>query len=265
MQIRHSALLITACVLGVAPAHRTAAQTTTIPQGFDVASIHVNQTATDGHHHIYNDPSESRFRTVNVSVRELIQYAWNLPGSQVLGGPSWLGSTMFDIDARSDAAADAALHQLSPFDARDRKARMLQELLIDRFRLRIHQETQQLALYKLILAKGGPRFQPAAVEGTTIDTGPTHMHVAGSDDTVSILAAQLARELGRVVLNETGLKNRYDIHLQWTPEAAVAAAAPDAPPNLFTAVQEQLGLKLESSRGPVPVLVIDSVEPPTAN
>ena len=94
--------------------------------------------------------------------------------------------------------------------------------------------------------------------------------VAGSDDTLSILARELAQVLGRVVLNQTGLSGRYDLTLRWTPDDAPppmlnGAPDPSEPPGIFTAIQEQLGLKLESSRGPVPVLVIDSVAMPSAN
>jgi uncharacterized protein (TIGR03435 family) len=93
------------------------------------------------------------------------------------------------------------------------------------------------------------------------------LHIAGSDDTVSILARELAQVLGRVVLNETGLSGRYDLSLRWSPDDAAASSpvSPDMPPSIFTAIQEQLGLKLESTKGPVPVLVIDKIEMPSPN
>ncbi len=100
--------------------------------------------------------------------------------------------------------------------------------------------------------------------GTTIDTYPNRLHIVGSDDTISLLARELAQKLGRVVLNQTGLSGRYDFSLRWTP-ADATVSVPDAPPDIFTAIQEQLGLKIESTKGPVPVLVIDSVEMPSAN
>jgi uncharacterized protein (TIGR03435 family) len=93
------------------------------------------------------------------------------------------------------------------------------------------------------------------------------LHIAGSDDTIGILSRELAQVLGRVVLNQTGLSGRFDLGLRWTPDdgAASATSSPDDPPCIFTAIQEQLGLKLESTKGPVPVLVIDSVEKPSPN
>jgi uncharacterized protein (TIGR03435 family) len=249
---------------------RAPAQSAAPRPTFDVASIHINNAETDGHHHIINDPAESHFRTVNLALRDLIQFAYGLPDSQILGGPAWLNSIMFDIDAKSDPSVDAQLHALATEQARHQKQLMVQVLLTERFQLKAHQETRQLPVYALVVAKGGPKFKPAAVNGTTVDIRRGRLHVAGSDDTMSILARELAQALGRVVLNQTGLSGRYDLMLRWTPDDAPTtmlngAADPLAPPGIFTAIQEQLGLKLESTRGPVPVLVIDSVEMPSAN
>ena len=245
---------------------QTRSQTAVTPPTFDVVSIHLNKTATDGHHHIFNDPAESRFRVVNLPLRDLIQFAYGLPDSQILGGPGWLDSTMFDIDAKCDAAMDARLHGLPTEEARHQKQVMVQALLADRFQLRTHQETRLLPLYALVVAKGGARVKAAEVNGTTIDSGRTRLHVAGGEDTMALLTRVLAQVLGRVVLNETGLRGRYDLNLRWTPdEDAARSTSPDAPPGLFTAIQEQLGLKLDATKGPVPVLVIDGVEMPTAN
>jgi uncharacterized protein (TIGR03435 family) len=237
---------------------------------FDVVSIHQNKTVTDGRHHIYNDPGESHFRTVNLSLKELLQFAYGLPKSQILGGPSWLESTMFDIDAKSDPSMDAQLHKLPSDQARHQKQLMVQAVLADRFQLAAHQETRQLPIYELVVAKGGPKFRSSKINGTTVDTGRSRLHIAGSDDTVAILARELAQVLGRIIVNNTGISGRYDLTLKWTPDDAQTPAfngAPDsnAPPGIFTAIQEQLGLKLESTKGPVPVLIIDRVAPPSAN
>lgn len=234
-------------------------------QSFDVASVHINNTETDGHHHIISDPTESHFRAVNLALRDLIQFAYGVPDSQILGGPTWLDSIMFDIDAKSDSSVDAQLRALPTEQAHHQKQLMVQALLADRFEFRVHQETRQLPVYALVVAKDGPKFKPSKIDGTTLDTGRARLHVAGSDDTVSILARELAQVLGRVVVNQTGLSGRYDLTLRWTPDDAAASSSPDNPPDIFTAIQEQLGFKLESTKGPVPVLVIDSVEKPTPN
>ncbi len=252
----------------------TAAQSTATAQlpAFDVASIRINTTETDGHHHIYNDPNVSLFRTVNLSVKYLIQFAYALPASQILAGPGWLDSVMFDVNAKSDASVDAKLHAMTSSQALQEKQLMVQALLADRFRLQAHQEVRQLPVFALIVAnpKIGPKFQASQFSGTTIDTGRSRLHIAGSDDTISILSRELAQVLGRVVLNRTGLNGRYDLTLRWTPDDAASPPSngtvdSNALPDIFTAIQEQLGLKLESTKGPVPVLVIDHIEHPTKN
>jgi uncharacterized protein (TIGR03435 family) len=177
---------------------------------------------------------------------------------------------MFDIDAKSGPGVDAQLRGLPLEEARRQKQLMVQALVADRFRLVAHQETREGVVFDLVVGKRGVKFQPSTIGGTTIDTGRNRMHIAGSDDTVAILVRELAQALGRVVLNRTGLVGRYDLTLRWTPDdgpAAMLNGAPDpaAPPEIFTAIQEQLGLKLEPAKGPVPTLVIDRVEMPSEN
>jgi uncharacterized protein (TIGR03435 family) len=237
---------------------------------FDVASIHVSAPSTDGHHHIWNDVHESQFRTGNLSIRELIQFAYNVPKSQILGGPDWLDAAMYDIDAKSSPEVDAQLKAMPADDAGQQKRLMTRALLKERFSITAHEETRQLPLYNLVLAKGGAKFKPSDHAGTTIEAGRSRLHVQGSDDTMGLLTRQLAQSLGRVVLNETGLTGRYDLTLRWTPDDAPPPLLngepdPNAPPGIFTAIQEQLGLKLESGKGPVPVLVIDRIEHPSEN
>lgn len=237
---------------------------------FDVASIHLSPPSPDGHHHIYNDIHAGQFRTGNLAIRDLIQCAYNLPKSQILGGPDWLDTAMYDIDAKSSPEVDVRLKAMTSDDAAQQKRLMVQALLTDRFALTSHNETRQLSLYDLVLAKGGPKFQTSTRNGTSIDAGRSRIHVQGSDDTIGLLARQLAQVLGRVVVNMTGLTGRYDLTLRWTPQDAPTpmpngAPDPNAPPDLFTAVQEQLGLKLKPSKGPVEVLVVDSVARPSEN
>jgi uncharacterized protein (TIGR03435 family) len=237
---------------------------------FDVASVHLSAPSPDGHNHIWNDIHESHFRTRNLSIRDLIQYAYNLPKSQIVGGPGWLDSAMYDIDAKSSPEQDARLKAMLDGDAAQQKRLMVRELLKERFSLTTHEETRVLPVYNLVLAKDGAKFQPSDNSGTSIDAGRSRIHVQGSDDTIGLLARQLAQSQGRVVVNKTGLTGRYDLTLRWTPDDASTPLLngqpdPNAPPGLFTAIQDQLGLKLESGKSPVPVLVIDHIEPPSAN
>jgi uncharacterized protein (TIGR03435 family) len=240
------------------------------PLTFDVASVRPNTTA-DRHTHssIYNSWSNSKFTATNVPLRMLLNFSFDMPESRIIGGPDWLDSTTFDIEAKSDRSLDDHLSALSPEDAKLQKQRMLQALLADRFKLIVHQETREFPIYALVVAKGGPILKPN-LSGNHVGTGRNAITVNGGNDTVAILADKLAQELGRPVDNRTTITGRYDITLKWTPDDAPTAstngaANPDAPPDIFTAIQEQLGLKLERAKGPVPVLVIDHVEKPSEN
>jgi len=268
------ALLLFAMSLAPAMLAQSPPPTSAPQPTFDVASIRQNTTSTDGHNHIYNDHSESHFRTVNVSLKDLVQYAYSLPKSQILGGAPWFDSTMFDLDAKSDAAVDAQLKALPDIDASQQKKLMVQALLADRFQLKTHQETRELPVFNLVLAKGGPKFKPSEANGTTVSTstgtGIQRIRVQGSDNTIELLARELASALGRVVVDKTGIDARYDLTLRWMPADRPpplinGAPDPNPPPDIFTAIQEQLGLKLEPARVPVPVLVIDHIEMPSEN
>lgn len=241
------------------------AQTAGAEPRFDVASIHVNKTARDGHHHLINDPAESHFRTANLGLRDLISLHMDYLAHRLWEvGVGWTPSC--SISTRRPTLRWMSSYALPTEQARQQKQAMVRALLADRFQLKAHQETRQLPEYALVLAKDGPKFKASLVNGTTIDTGRGRLHIAGSDDTVGLLSRELALRLGRVVVNETNLSGRYDLALKWTAdEMAAALSATDTLPDLFTALQEQLGLKLKSTRGPVPVLVIDNVQMPSAN
>jgi uncharacterized protein (TIGR03435 family) len=237
---------------------------------FDVASIRENMNSADGHHHIYNDPAESHFRAVNLSIKDLLQFAYGMPDSQIVGGAAWLDSGMYDIDAKSDPSVDVQLKGLPTADARHQKQLMVQALLAERFQLRTHEETRELPVFDLVVAKGGIKFEPNNSVGNTIDEGRNHLHVSGMQNTVAILARELAQVLGRVVIDKTGVSGSYDLRLSWTPDKAAPQMIngepdPNTPPDLFTSIQERLGLKLESAKGPVMVLVIDHIERPSEN
>jgi uncharacterized protein (TIGR03435 family) len=181
--------------------------------------------------------------------------------SQVAGAPGWLESEHYDINAKAaDAVSlpiDATLVSMRP---------LLQSLLEDRFRLRAHFETRQLPAYALVLARPGgglgPRFGRSSFDCVKeavkcgYKGGPGR--VTGTAITTEVLMQLMANATDRVVIDRTGLTGRFDIELEWSPDQTATDR-----PSIFTAVQEQLGLKLESTRGPVEVLVIDHVERPT--
>jgi uncharacterized protein (TIGR03435 family) len=153
---------------------------------------------------------------------------------------------------------------------------MMQALLADRFGLVIHRETRELPMYALVVAKGGPRIrltETPAIFGQTPFSMPSRGHLIGTQVSAEMLAKALSNQLGRSVQDQTGLKGVFDFRLEWEPDASPAhpdgmpaPADPRAGSSLFTAIQEQLGLKLDSRKGPVGVLVIDHIEnTPTKN
>ena len=212
----------------------------------------------------------------NVSVRLLIRNAYTLQENQLVGGPSWMGTDRFDITAK--AAGNPSQSELQA---------MLRALLAERFELVVRTEKRQLEVYTLVLAPGAPRrlsiarpcFRAANnLPPQTVPPGETPCgfrlspgHITGRGVTMPALANSLASQTGRMVVDRTGRKEDFDLELEWTPFQAPAsldpAAANDRPvhsgPSIFTAIQEQLGLRLQSDRAPVDVLVVERLEPPT--
>jgi len=237
---------------------------------FDVATIKPTN-ATDGHTHIYRHPVDGEFQAMNLSLKGLLEFAYGLPETRMIGGPAWLDSAKWDVQAKAGSDVDVQIRTSSDEARRTLKQQMVQALLADRFKLTVHQETRELPVYALVVAKGGPKFHEAEANGTSIGSGNSHIRIQGGDS-VAVLAALLAKVLGRVVLDQTGIQGRYDITLKWTPENGLpdkvngaSSAEETNGPSIFTAVQEQLGLRLETQKGPVGVLVVDRVEMPSEN
>jgi uncharacterized protein (TIGR03435 family) len=231
-----------------------------LPFTFEVATIKPAAPSPDGHTHI-NYPSDGRFSAINITLLALMEWAYGMPQKQILDGPSWLASARFDIQAKSDAVTDKQLRSVPPDQGRELKRRMLQALLADRYNLTFHQETRILPAYDLIVAKGGLKLQATQSSGKSIGVGNTHFN--GQGLTTTLIAEQLSQIAGRIVVDKTRLTDRYDLKLQWTPDSVPTTE--DSAPSLFTAIQEQLGLRLEPAKEPIPVMVIDHIEEPSAN
>jgi uncharacterized protein (TIGR03435 family) len=230
---------------------------------------------------------------VNASLMLLIQFAYAardnpmnghwlpLLASQVVGGPAWINSEGYDIDAKPAANTDPKQIWL-----------MWQTLLADRFKLRLQRETRDLPIYDLTVAKGGPRLPAAKPAGcVSFPPGTPPRHVPGKVDCgyvsgpgsqpgccvirgrkvhVADLVRELASILDRPVLDKTGYTGEFDLDLSFTPDEALKGFPIKPPtypslPNIFAALEEQLGLKLTSAKGPVEVLVIDHAERPATN
>jgi uncharacterized protein (TIGR03435 family) len=227
---------------------------------FEAATVKPAAPSPDGHTHI-NYPEGGRFSAINITLLNLMEWAYDMPQKQILDGPSWMGSTRFDIQAATDAETDTMLRGLSSERDRVVKRRMVQRLLEDRFAMTLHRETRTLPAYDLVVAKGGSKLTASQSNGKSFNLWRTHFEAQGL--TMELVAEQLSQIAGRVVVDKTNLEGRYDLKLQWTPDDAPATA--DSSPELFTAIEEQMGLQLKAAKEPVAVLVIDHIEPPSPN
>ena len=259
---------------------------------YEVASIKPNKSGTNMVRLMFSPDGLS---ATNGTLQMLIHAAYGVEDNQISGGPRWLNSDHYDIEAKMDSATADALHKLSEDQGRLERQRMLQVLLADRFKLTIHRETKELPVYMLVIAKNGPKIQEAK-PGDTYPNGfkgpdgragagmffmDGRGSVTGQGIPIENLARLLSQQLGRKVEDKTALTSKYDFTLKWTPDEsqgamfkgpgpgpqdAASRPPPDASgPSIFTALQEQLGLKLESQRGPVEILVIDHAEQPSEN
>ena len=256
------------------PSSRVPASTAA-PPVFEVAAITLNQSGSGSSD---SDINNGRFTATNVSLKNLMEYsAYGIPGNRILDGPKWLDSTRFDIEAKMDDAVADHLRTLAHGPRRLETQAMFQQLLADRFKLAVHWETRELPVYALTVGKKTPKIQPTkeASEGSGTSS---HNSRSGSEfsakgvtlpELAEALTQELSRDLGRDVIDKTEMKGRYDLTLKWTPDAGAATdsagSSADAGPSIFTAVQEQLGLKLEPAKAPVQVLVIDHAEMPSEN
>jgi uncharacterized protein (TIGR03435 family) len=282
---------LSACV--VAASVVILAQTAAKPAlSFEVASIKPHP-GVGNLVHIQPFPN-GRLVVENFSLRLLMQTAFGVQSFQISGGPDWINSERYDIQAKAEGGASG----------KQMAGPMLQNLLKDRFKLSLHRETKILPVYELTVARGGTKLQhskegdctPFSMDSAPmpplLSPGDPHPTLCGflgfgveglerklemAGVTMTELATSLSRgQLQRTVIDKTGLTGTFDVKLRWALDAV--QASPDAsnepvpPPaanpvgvSLFAAVQEQLGLKLESARGPVEVLVIDHVERPSSN
>ncbi len=250
----------------LALAHTLAAQTKKLPS-FDVVSVRVDDTGGRG---FGIDVEKNSFTATNVTLMNLIAEAYGMKSDLVSGAPGWADSVRYDVKAKVLDANGVDLESLSDRE----RGPILQELLVERFHLKVHEETKTLPVYELEQTKSGSKLKPSAVveggESMPQDGNYTvgRGRLNGHGMTMASLTYFLTEVVRRKVVDKSGLTGHYDIELLWTPDedANKEAAMPEsAPPPVFTAVQEQLGLRLQSGKGPVQTLVIDHVEKPSEN
>jgi bla regulator protein blaR1 len=284
MPSRRSRFLATALIVGLVGAIATGRLTAMRPllpiqdaprQSFDVASVKPNKSTETGG--FIQRMRGGTFNVGNQTLLQLIRFAYGLQGLQLVGAPDWMATERFDIVGKVSAdIPPAAPGQPSP------EALMLRSLLEDRFRLAVHRETRQMPIYALVVARVDGRLGPqirrpandycaqrakeaAKAPPPPMGTGPVcgirgnNTELTAGDFPMAGFARFLAGEAGKPVVDGTGLTGGWDFELKWSP--------PDTPnpdpdrPSIFTALQEQLGLRLDATTGPLEVLVIDRVEP----
>ena len=232
---------------------------------FEVATIKPGNPDTPGK---FISMRGRQVTATNQTLIDLISFAYGVHPRQIVGAPSWAETDKFDVNGEPDAKGQPNLEQVKI---------MLQKLLTDRFQLTFHRDKKELSVYVLTVGKGGHKLTPSSADP---NASPRLVFVKlgvlpAGNASVDELAGQLQGVvLDKPVLNQTGLAGRWDFTLRWTPDSSqfigfgggtAPPPDPDAPPDLFTAIQQQLGLKLESTRTPADVFVIDRAQRPSAN
>jgi len=273
-------------LFGILNAPQSRAQTTVAASAptskFEVASIKPGDPSARG---IFQrmEPG-GRYTAQNVTVRILIEQAYDIHDFQLSGGPDWMNSARYDIVAKAEDPSDdnpRTLNEAQREAFREKLQQRLQSLLDDRFQLKFHKSAKEQPIYALVVGKSGSKLQEAKDTAAgpmgTLKMRPGNF--TGHAMSMPLLAANLSNLVGRVVADKTDLKGLYDVTLEFTPERGQMMGFPgpgpegrDMPPppdpngpSIFTALQEQLGLKLESQKGPVEMLVIDQLEKPSEN
>jgi uncharacterized protein (TIGR03435 family) len=245
---------------------------------FDVATIRP-APPPDAHFHVSvsSPPHSSRFEATNLPIKALLQIAYGFD-APVVGAPDWVANTFYDIQARSDEAADARLARLTNNEVRLEKRNAIRVLLAERLGLKTHLETRNTSIYNLVVGKGGVRMQAAPPPPPPADGeappppppsdvqahGSQHgLEFVGSNASIRAITGALSSMVEAPVVDKTGLTGSYNYTLQFGRQWS--EADPESWPSIFTAVQDQLGLKLEAVHESVPNLVVDHITKPTEN
>jgi len=238
----------------------------TQPPAFEVASVKPSPSMSQDMS--LNRTPGGGLDAVNVSPRMLITFAYNIRDDQLTGGPAWLDTERYDIHAKAPADSPASTDFFDSA-ALDGVRLRTQSLLADRFKLVLHKEIKEMPVYALVVAKNGPKTKLEAwKEGD--EPGPQTIGRATTLTCKKVSMKRfaegaLASHMGRAVLDKTGLSGDFNFTIVFVPERPGGASTDVTGPSFLDALEEQLGLKLESQRGPVEVLVIDHMEKASAN
>jgi uncharacterized protein (TIGR03435 family) len=248
-----------------------------VPIAYDAVSIRVNNSGSGAIRFMTGTDS---ITLTNIPLKQLLVNAYGIREGLISELPAWAENARFDVNAKILDRDPAELKKIT----NEQRRAMMAALLEERFHVKVHVEVKTLPVYELVCSKDGPKFKettalpfdPNADPATrrsgkfagSMMTRPGEMTFTGVE--LSALTSNLEGQVERNVIDKTGLTGKYDIHLRWLPDNAPppmlnGAPDPDPPPPLFTALQEQLGLKLVAAKGPVKTLVVDRVEMPTEN
>jgi uncharacterized protein (TIGR03435 family) len=237
---------------GVGLSRRAHAQRNQEP-AFEVTSVKANTSGAPNIGGPGDRFSSGRFQTTNIPLRVLMRQAFQrFQDDEMVGGPSWVDGDRWDIAGTTESPSAPMLP-------------MIRTLLRDRFKLATHHETRELSVYALVFARADHQLGPSMRSTTEPPNFRQGVGSLAGRASIGVLLSTLSGLTRRIVIDRTGLAGTYELALHWMPATLPAGVTPDVPdsPSVFTAVQEQLGLKLESTRAPIDVLVIDHVEKPT--
>lgn len=243
------------------------AQQAVDPPKYDLSSVKPN--ADSDFRYTFRIERDGTILATGITLKRLIMTAYDFQGFRILGGPGWVSSKRWDVQAKANRA---------PSDAQFRET--LRALLEDRFQLRTHSEKRNMRVYELTVGPKGSKLQRVEDSKIKLDIRTGNGFIQFTKATVATFASQLSYALARPVIDKTGIAGEFSFALEWAPvpgedggptSSGLPPGTPEQPPSnpngpsIFTAIQEQLGLRLKSARGPVEVLMIDGAQMPTAN
>jgi uncharacterized protein (TIGR03435 family) len=267
-------VLLTLVFVGIMPTDCAHAQVVPekVPTAYDVISIRPHKPRDGNMSMGYN---YCNFQAVNVSLLSLLENAYNIRQGLIFGLPKWAEDARWDIRAKLPNVPEDVLKDLSE----EQCSTLLVSMLADRFHVRTHEENRILPVYDLVIAKNGPKFTQNAAEnadeikgieksGTSYGSTDKYQYIYCHDSNLAFAISTLASFLDHDVVDKTGLIGNYSFALRYSGQEVAATSSGDTAnlyPSIFTALQDQIGLKLVPSKGPVNTLVIDHAEPPTPN